>query len=63
MSEVILTKKVFEYLADTLTPLLNSPTSIAKLANTLESTNPKFDKQKFINRSVSAWERHNDIDG
>jgi|TARA_R110000823_G_scaffold11710_4_gene39547 hypothetical protein len=63
MTTPVLTKKVYEYLADTLMPLLNNPTSINKLADELENTNPKFNRQKFVDRSVIAWEKYNDIDG
>jgi hypothetical protein len=43
-----MSRQHFEYLADTLGPLVPWPTHLHSIADELEKTNPKFDRDKFI---------------
>lgn len=51
-----LTKQHFEFIADDVAPLLSWVTGIEELADKLESTNPKFDRDKFVRRATQNWE-------
>ncbi len=52
----LMQQRHFEYLADKVAPLLPWPTSIVTMADDLASTNPRFKKEKFIERATAAWE-------
>lgn len=51
-----LTKQHFEFIADDVAPLLAWVTGIEELADKLKSTNPKFDRDKFVTRATKNWE-------
>ena len=53
-----MSRQHFEYLADTLGPLVPWPTHLHSIADELEKTNPKFDRDKFIRRGTVAWEQN-----
>ena len=53
----------FEYLADEVAPLMGWPSQIVEMANKLKRTNPRFDREKFLKRAVSAWEEANPMEG
>jgi len=53
-----MSRQHFEYLADTLGPLVPWPTHLHSIADELEKTNPKFDRDKFIRRGTVAWEKN-----
>ena len=53
-----MSRQHFEYLADTLGPLVAWPTHLHSIADELEKTNPKFDRDKFIIRATAAWEEN-----
>jgi len=53
---MILSRQQLEYIADNVAPMLSWPTHINELADKLETTNPKFNRDKFIKRAVKAWE-------
>ena len=55
----MMTRKHFEWVADSIAPMVNSPLVIERIADDLASMNPRFDRDKFIDRAVSAWERKN----
>ena len=51
-----LTRIHFEFIADNIMPYVEYPTSIVEIAAELAKTNPKFDRDKFIQRSINNWE-------
>lgn len=51
----MMTKKDYELLADTIGPLV-WPTNLFEVADELAKANPKFDRDKFMQRAVTAWE-------
>jgi|TARA_R110000796_G_scaffold53098_2_gene124891 hypothetical protein len=53
-----MSRQHFEYLADTLGPLVPWPTNLLSIADELEKTNPKFNRDKFIQRGTKAWEKN-----
>lgn len=57
----MMTRKHFEWVADSVAPLVNSPIVIERMADELEQMNPKFNKEKFLRRAIAAWERSHDI--
>tara|TARA_R100000654_G_scaffold72333_1_gene104105 strand:- start:724 stop:933 length:210 start_codon:yes stop_codon:yes gene_type:complete len=46
----------FIYLADEVAPLMGWPSQIQIMADKLAKTNPRFDKEKFLERAIQAWE-------
>ncbi len=52
----------FNYLADTVAPLLGWPGKIREMADALAATNPRFNKEKFIERATKAWEEANPVE-
>jgi hypothetical protein len=57
----MMTRKDFEWIADRFGPLVFSPLTIEKIADDLQETNPRFNREKFIQRAVAAWEKHHDV--
>lgn len=57
----MMTRKHFEWVADSVAPLVNSPIVIERMADELEQMNPRFNKEKFLRRAIAAWERSHDI--
>lgn len=57
-----MTRQHFEFIADKLAPKLSWPSHIEYIANELEKANPKFNKQKFIDRAERAWFDSNPIE-
>ena len=55
----MMTRKHFEWVADSIAPMVNSPLVIERIADDLQAMNPRFDREKFIDRAVEAWERNN----
>ena len=52
------TRRDFEFLADHITPHLHWPTGIEKIADELARTNPRFNRDKWVNRATNVWEEH-----
>jgi len=52
----LMQQRHFEYIADKVAPLMGWPTQIHELADKLVETNPRFNKQKFLDRAIKAWE-------
>jgi len=50
-----MTRKDFVMIADRIGPLL-SPQAHITVADALEETNPRFNREKFLKRSIKAWE-------
>ena len=62
----MMTRKHFEWVADTVAPMVNSPLVIERIADDLASMNKRFNRDKFLDRAIKAWERHNlpfEVDG
>jgi len=53
----MMTRKNFEWIADRMGPLVNSPITIEMIADDLEKENPRFNREKFLSRAIAAWER------
>ena len=53
-----LSRKHFEFIADTMGATATWPTQIEAWADALEKTNPKFNRKKFVDRAVLAWEKN-----
>ena len=61
----MMTRKHFEWVADSIAPMVNSPLVIERIADELQEMNPKFNRDRFVDRAIKAWERNNlpqDID-
>ena len=43
-----MTRKHFEWVADSVAPLVGSPIIIERMADELEAMNPRFNKEKFL---------------
>tara|TARA_X000001316_G_C905451_1_gene22295 strand:- start:51 stop:248 length:198 start_codon:yes stop_codon:yes gene_type:complete len=52
----------YNFLADEVAPIMGWPSQINAMADKLAATNPKFDKEKFIQRAVKAWEDANPME-
>ena len=50
-----MTRKDFILVADEIGPLL-SPQAHITVADALEKTNPRFNREKFLKRAIKAWE-------
>ena len=55
-STLKLSRQHFEFIADKIAPLLEFPTGIEAMADKLEDTNPRFDREKFTQRALKNWE-------
>lgn len=58
----LMQRRHYEFLADEVAPLMGWPTQITAMAEKLAATNPKFNKGKFIERAVKAWEDANPME-
>ena len=58
----MMTRKDFEWIADRFGPLVNSPITIEMIADDLEQTNPRFNREKFVRRAIEAWEKTKGIE-
>lgn len=56
-----MTRKDFEWLADTVGPMMYSPLGLEKIADDLEAHNPRFNRKRFLDRAITAWEKNHDI--
>ena len=56
-----LSRQHFEYIADLMGPLVTWPSHIHSIADELERTNPKFKRDKFIQRATKAWENNHEL--
>jgi len=51
------TRQHFEFIADFFGPLMSHPTEAVDYANVLTDTSITFDRKKFEDRAVVAWEK------
>ena len=45
-----------DFISDVLAPMSDHPSHIVEMANKICDRNPSMDRQKFLDRAVSAWE-------
>jgi hypothetical protein len=50
------TRRDFVFIADHIAPMMHWPTHIHDLADMLDATNPRFNRERFIERATKAWE-------
>lgn len=53
-----MSKQHFDFIADTVGPMVGWPSQLHDLADKLAASNPRFDREKFINRATAAWEKN-----
>lgn len=51
-----MTRQHYEFIADIMGPQVSWPSHLESIADSLEATNPKFNRDKFLQRAVKAWE-------
>lgn len=51
-----MTRQHFEYIADVMGPIVGWPSDLQSIADALERTNPRFNREKFIQRATKKWE-------
>ena len=54
-----LTRQHFEFIATEMAPHFKWPTHIEEIADKLAATNPRFNREKFVERAIKAWEANN----
>lgn len=54
-----MTRAHYNFIADMLGPKVAWPSQLLDIADHLAATNPAFNRQKFLDRAVNAWEKHN----
>ena len=52
-----LTRQHLEFMADEVAPLLGWATGVNELADKLQKTNPRFNRDKFVERATKNWEQ------
>jgi|5B_taG_2_1085324.scaffolds.fasta_scaffold72059_2 hypothetical protein len=57
--EIQMTEKEEDYVAQVLAPLVSSPTLIERMGDDLKDMNPKFNRDKWVDRAIKAWEETN----
>lgn len=51
-----MTRQHYTFLAEMLGPMVAFPSQLPAIADELEKTNPKFNRERFIARATTAWE-------
>jgi len=54
-----MSKQHFDFIADKVGPLVGWPSQLHEIADELEASNPRFNREKFISRATAAWEKAN----
>ena len=54
-----MTDKEEDYVAQVLAPLVSSPTNIEQMGDDLKAMNPQFNRDKWVDRAIKAWEETN----
>lgn len=55
----LMQRRHYEYIADEIAPLIAWPSQIQEMADRLANTNPNFNKEKFVERALTNWEKAN----
>ncbi len=50
------TRRDFEFIADYIMPHMSWATGIEQVADELKRTNPRFNRDKFVERATKNWE-------
>lgn len=53
-----MTRQHFNFIADLIGPI-TYPTELARIADQLAATNPRFDREKFLDRAIKNYEANN----
>ena len=56
-----MSKQHYEFIADTIGPMVGWPSHLHSIADELEKTNPRFNREKFLQRATKAWKDNHDI--
>lgn len=51
-----MTRAHHQFIADNIGPHISWPSRLHEIADKLATTNPRFNKDKFIQRATRAWE-------
>jgi hypothetical protein len=51
-----MSKQHFDFIADSVGPIVGWPSALHDLADKLAESNPRFNKDKFLQRATNAWE-------
>jgi hypothetical protein len=54
-----MSKQHFDFIADSVGPIVGWPSALHDLADKLAESNPRFNREKFIQRATTAWENTN----
>ena len=57
----MMTRKDYIWIADRIGPMMHSPIGLEQIADDLERHNPRFNREKFLERAIKAWEKNNEI--
>lgn len=60
-----MTRKHYNFIADMIGPMVGWPSHLQVIADELAATNPLFNREKFLQRAVAAWEakqKHVELD-
>jgi hypothetical protein len=53
---VAMSRGHYEFIADLIGPQVAWPSHLHTIADHLEETNPKFNRERFLARAIKAWE-------
>lgn len=56
-----MSRQHFEFFADVVGPMVGYPSQLQDIADKLEATNPRFNREKFLERAIKAWEDNHEI--
>ena len=51
-----MSKQHYEFIADTIGPMVGWPTQLNQIADELQRANPNFNRDKWLRRATDAWE-------
>ena len=54
-----MTRQHYNFISDMIGPMVAWTSQLQVVADELAATNPLFDRDKFLKRSVAAWEKRN----
>lgn len=55
-----MSKQHFDFIADSVGPIVGWPSALHELADKLSESNARFDKEKFLKRATDAWAKANE---
>lgn len=57
-----MSRKDFEWVADRVAPILYSVGSLELVADDLQERYPRFNREKFLDRAIKAWEDNHELE-